>query len=163
MAVMIKRSLSVHNTELSKNTASKGKLRKKNSIESIMKDFKKSREKSLNISNQYSSTCLKSAHKPSKPINSRGSPKQEPQGSVVDINERKIGNCLINNLYFIPKLQKTKGETARKRSRHLNMASLGTLKPHPLISSSSRKLKQSNFSHLFNVQRNSMQSDALYH
>lgn len=150
MAVLFKRTMSNHKLENSKYL-SRPKS-KKISMESIPKEHKKSRDKSLNGSHQFSGVIFRSANKipRDKQPNSRNSPNnKEPVQNIAELNDKKIGNCLINNLYFIPKLHKKRPDSGRRTLNSLaGMAAM--------TSNSTRKLKKPNLSKLLAYQRKSM-------
>lgn len=153
MACMFKKSLPGHKIENSKMlTRSKSK---KLSMESVFKECKKSRDKSLNGSHQFSGVIFRSANKIPREYNalSRNSPNQkDAQQSMVDLHDKKAGNCLINNLYFIPKMQKKKPESSRRKLG--SFAGAGGL-----ASATTRVLKKPNLGKLLASQRKSISDD----
>lgn len=153
MAYLFKRKTSVNKVETG-NSNKRYQKNKEFHVESILNVFKKSRDKSLNKSqhhsNQLNSGIFRSGHKFQKENSSvaRGSPSHPAMiQSQVDLNERKIGNCMINNLYFIPKFHKQISDSA-KRINWMNSATLAH--------SSSRKNKKADLAKSYSTKRKSL-------
>lgn len=120
MTVMLRKTSVPHSVDL-QSSATKHKTSKRSSVENIIVPTKTHRPSStINQLNIGSAFCQKLGNRSVRAdivLTPSGNSKNSLQRSMQDIGDKKLGNCMINNLYFIPKLLKSKkgGDSVRPR------------------------------------------------